>query len=258
MALDLSMKQKEDYTREFMQRLKMTTPPVAIALRKEKPEVLERMRRFTFCQVVREARMRGKAVYVTGEDLKDEYPLVWLGFDYHALDEFRKAKVLGPHTDKLMDEMHRLKEGEYPYIGVAPLHMMPGSVDLVNFVGDMYQMMRLVNAYVFQTGEKLCPSIYALSAMCSETVAATYNTGKPQFIIPCPGCKQFGKVADSEAVFTSPPEYFDDLIEGLKLIDDPYWDVSMARDNFQEGAEELWAGMAGDFTERRGMHVKKQ
>jgi len=257
MVLDLSMKQKEDYTRDFMHRLKMDTPPVAVALRKEKPEGLERMKRYSFCQIVREARMRGKAVYVTKDDITDQYPLVWLGFDYHALDPFREVKVLGPHTDKIMDEMYRLKEGEFPYIGVAPLHMMPGPVDMVYFIGSMYQMMRLVNAYVFQTGEPITPRIYALSAVCSETIAATHNTQKPQFIVPCPGCKQFGKIADNQGIFMAPPECFDDLIEGLKIIDDPYWDVSMAKDNFQDGAEELWAEMAGEMTETRGMHVKK-
>jgi len=257
-TLDLTQKQKDEYTREFMRRLKAKTPPVGIALRKQEPEGLERIKRWSFCQVVREARMRGKAVYVTKDDIKDEYPKVWLGFDPRALDKFREAKVLGPHTERLMDTMHRLPPGEYPYIAVAPLHLLPGPVDIAVFIGSMYQMMRLVNAYVFQTGEEIRPRIFALSALCSETVAATHNTGKPQFIVPCPGCKQFGKVADNEGIFTSPPEHFDAIIDGLKLIDDPYWDVSMPCDNFQEGADALWTEMAGyETVQTKGMHVKK-
>jgi len=102
------------------------------------------------------------------------------------------------NTYKIGDE-----DAPYGAIQFAPLHSAPFGPSAPIVYGNPAQIMRLVHANSWLTGEKTVADTVAEAAVCSSIGLAV---GKNLVVLglPCAGDRRFGGTQNSEIVFTAP------------------------------------------------------
>jgi uncharacterized protein (DUF169 family) len=82
--------------------------------------------------------------------------------------------------------------------------------------GNSAQIMRLIHAALWKTGERLQFSTAGEYSSCSDGIAQTMMSGRPQVTIPCYGERIFGVTQDDEIIFVIPQQYLPSVLEGLE------------------------------------------
>jgi uncharacterized protein (DUF169 family) len=106
----------------------------------------------------------------------------------------------------------------YDALMFAPLGEAAGfTPDVVLFYGNPAQIMRLVHATLYRTGEKVSADTVAEAAVCS---AAGYAlaTGRPAIGFPCAGDRRFGGTQNHELVFVTPFDRIEGMAEALQEL----------------------------------------
>lgn len=202
---------------ELMNLLRLKAPAVGVALLESNlPEGVERpAREQRFCFCVTLARLNGKVLGLTAEDLSCPFSSHNLGF--FALPEgVTGSGKFGAHTADIIAEMPRLTRGRFKSVVVGPLDQMPVEPSVVLIVGNTAQTMRLVQAWLWGTGRRVEASLSGLAAVCSEAVAQVLDSGDCTVSVPCPGSRQFGRLAEDELLYAVPYRGLTTVVAGLE------------------------------------------
>jgi uncharacterized protein (DUF169 family) len=211
------------------QHLRTDTFPVAIrVLRKGETLPLKTRRphqdmniQVSICQGIAMARRYGWSVAMGGEDLICPIAQVAFGFQPAipfytegnlATGMYVEACAQGALTEA---DVPKFTAEEAGIVVVAPLAKCNFEPETVLIYGNSAQVMRAAAAALWKTGGSLTSTTSA-RADCADIVIRTYQTGKPQVILPCLGDRIFGQTQDHEMAFTLPWAMAADLLEGLE------------------------------------------
>lgn len=221
----------ERETRDFltgrlMELLRLDTRPVGIKLC-PRPEDLPRRPyswKVNICQLVCQARYQGKAAAGTPEQMICAIGAAATGLIQTPERFTSGAAAVGRYVEdlaagrKFMANTYKLGDGGKRYAGIytAPLSgWKADDPEVVVIYANPAQVMRLVHACVYGTGETVKADTVAEAALCSA-IGYAEGEGKPIIGFPCNGDRTFGGTQKDELVFAVPYRQFQDLVENLE------------------------------------------
>jgi uncharacterized protein (DUF169 family) len=211
--------------------LRLRTLPMAVKYLKNRGDFPEKTRqpssalgkRITICQGVTLARLYGWTVGLTKEDLICVPAMITFGFA-RTSDQMGKLQKLFCQVGFAKDpegaltetaSMSHLERGEYDAILLSPLRKAIPDPDTVAIYANPAQIMRMVQAWVYQTGKRVSGN-FGGKVECSEYLIAALKTGEPRVAIPGNGDRVFSMTQDDEMVFALPAHGVETLVQGLK------------------------------------------
>lgn len=217
---------KKDLAKKLEELLRLDTRPVAVKLYENKEDAPRRPLNFklNFCQLVAMARYQGKANVGTPERMICAMGAACLGL-INTPDSFTSGKAaVGAYCKdaevgkKFMANTFKLGDTgkKYDAVMVEPLESSSEEADVVVIYGNPAQMMRLIHANAYETGEKVSADTVAEAALCSS-IGYVVATGKCALGLPCAGDRIFGGTQPSEAVFVLPAADIDRIVKNLEL-----------------------------------------
>jgi len=215
--------------RELQTYIRPQTFPVAIRMLRPDEPIPERARRpardfkklSMSCQVIDMARRYGWTLALTREDHICSLGITAIGFDrplpiYNVgtLCEgmYTATREAGQRSEAAID---KFTPGEYTCLLVAPLDRAAFEPHVVCVYANPAQVMRLVQAALWQRGGRL-PSSFEGRAVCADIIVTTMQTGEPQVILPCSGDRIFGQTQDHEMAFSFPWAWAERIVDGLR------------------------------------------
>jgi uncharacterized protein (DUF169 family) len=111
--------------------------------------------------------------------------------------------------------LSKYQPGEISGLVVGPLGRAAFEPETVLVYGNSAQVMRLLNACLFEKGGAL-RSEFSGRGDCADIVIRTGQTGEPQVILPCYGDRIFGMTGDDEMAFTFPFAMREQVVRGLE------------------------------------------
>jgi uncharacterized protein (DUF169 family) len=216
--------------KKLNETLRFQTFPLAIRFLKSKQDIPEKARRpsalnmkITMCQGYTFARRIGWTMGLAEEDMKCTPNLIGYGFaeltddkafiealramDYFATDEAAK---------RIRDNIPMLAPGDYEAVVISPLAWTKVEPDVILIHGNSGQIMRLVQASIYNSGDPLETRQMGLVASCIGGVLHTFLTRKANVIIPGTGDRVFAAVQDHEIIFTLPVEKLEETVISLE------------------------------------------
>jgi uncharacterized protein (DUF169 family) len=104
---------------------------------------------------------------------------------------------------------------QYKYILSAPISRTTFNPDLFLVYGNSAQVMRLLSAYLYETGG-FVHSKFSGRLDCADICIETIQKNEAQVILPCYGDRVFGQTQDHEMAFTFPADKVSQLLKGLE------------------------------------------
>jgi len=219
-------------TAEFIRNdLRLKTLPIAVKFLKDKAGFPDKTRqpssamgkKVTICQAVTMARVYGWTMGLTREDLICAPAVVAFGMsgakDPKASLASLFCEVAFHSSEKAaateIESMVHLSNEEYGALLLAPLARTAVEPDTVAIYGNPAQVMRLVQAWAYQSGERV-PGHFGGKIECCEYLLAPFKTGAPRVAIPGMGDRIFSMTQDDELVFGLPGKGLDALVQGLR------------------------------------------
>jgi uncharacterized protein (DUF169 family) len=210
--------------------LRLKTLPIAVKFLADKSGFPEKTRqpsvtlgkKMTICQAVTLARLYGWTVGLTKADLICVPAMIAFGLTATS-DQKGKLGKLFCQVDFSKDadgaageiaSMAMLDKGEAGAMILAPLKKGLVEPDTVAIYGNPAQIMRLVQAWVFQEGKRIQGN-FGGKVECTEYLIAAYKTGAPRVAIPGNGDRIFSMTQDDEMVFALPGHGLESLVTGL-------------------------------------------
>lgn len=227
----MEQRNHQEMSEFIMNDLRLKTFPVAVKFLKDKSAFPEKTRwpsvalgkRVTICQGVTMARNYGWTVGLAREDLICVPAMIAFGFS-GAADPVETLGKLFCEVNfsqneergrKEVESMVRFENGEYEALVLAPLQRGLFDPDTVVFYGNPAQVMRLVQALVFEKSARI-PGNFGGKVECSEYLIAPHKTQSPRIVIPGMGDRIFSMTQDEEMVFAIPGQLLEDLVRGLR------------------------------------------
>jgi uncharacterized protein (DUF169 family) len=173
------------------------------------------------CQSIGVARRYGWAIAVGKRDVVCPLSAVAFGFRKPNEEALQGYTAVGMYCEseeaahKLEAGTWRFEPGTYDYVCIAPLARANFAPHLVVVYANSAQVMRLVNAALYQRGGRL-ESTTSGRLDCADIVIQTMTANAPKVIIPCNGDRVFGMAQDTEMVFTFPFERTGEILAGLE------------------------------------------
>jgi uncharacterized protein (DUF169 family) len=216
------------FAKEIENYVRPATFPVAAKLLGPNDPVPEKAKRpwrdmkvqIAICQAIAMARRYGWTVAVGAEDVNCVLTKTVFGFaplTEHftggnlACGMYTETAEAGARTEAAT---HRLPQGEYKHLLVAPAARAGFAPDALVIYGNPAQVMRMVTGALWKRGGALTGS-YTGRIDCSDEIIRTMLTGDYQVILPCYGDRVFGQTEDWEMAFSLPGARMDELVEGL-------------------------------------------
>jgi uncharacterized protein (DUF169 family) len=176
---------------------------------------------FTLCQAL--ALSRREALTLVLDRESQSCPIALAGLGFVKPEEYLSGKyVLAPINQsvearkKTAQQLPRLEFGRFNAILISPLQKTGFDPDVILFYGNGAQVMRMIQAAVFASGESLTSKSTG-SGGCLLPIVATILEGQCKFGIPGNGERRLGLIADGELVFAMPRSRFEEVVEGLRL-----------------------------------------
>ena len=176
---------------------------------------------FSLCQAIALCRKEGLSLVLDKESQSCPIALVGLGFVKPEVYLSGKY-VLAPINQsvearkKTAEALPRFQYGQFSSILLSPVPKADFDPDAILFYGNGAQVMRMIQAAVFASGEVLT-SKSSGSGGCLFPIVAAILEGKCKFAVPGNGERRLGLIADSELAFSMPKNRFEEVIEGVKL-----------------------------------------
>ncbi len=173
------------------------------------------------CQSIGVARRYGWSIAVGKRDVICPLSAVAFGFRKPNEEALAGYTAVGMYCEtedaasKLEAGTWRFEPGAYDYVCVAPLSRTNFEPHVVVVYANSGQVMRLVNAALYQRGGRLESSTSG-RLDCADIVIQTMTANAPKVIIPCNGDRVFGMAQDTEMVFTFPWGRTDEILAGLE------------------------------------------
>lgn len=216
---------KKEMAKKLESALRLDTRPVAIKFYKDRKDlpIKPLQRKLNLCQLVFMARNMGKANSGVADKMVCSFGAACAGLiktpepiasgrgavGIYVKDEEAGKNFFG-NTYKLGDEGKKF-DGVY----VAPLESIDVEPDIVVIHGNSAQIIRLIHANAYETGEKVSADTVAEGALCSSiSYAMMYK--KPRIDFPCAGERAFGGAQNHEIVFVTPYDRLEKIVENLE------------------------------------------
>ena len=118
----------------------------------------------------------------------------------------------------MQQAMPRLTGGSIAAVLTYPLSKPLSSVpvDVVVLYLNPAQVMRCIQAFLYQEGGEYQVCSSGDAGVCSRAVAQVYQTGEPAVEVPCMGDRRFAMTQDHEMVVGVPLSWLDRMADGLE------------------------------------------
>ena len=175
----------------------------------------------TLCQALALCRRESLSLVLDRESQSCPIALVGLGFvkpDEYLSGQYALAPInqSAEARKKIAEALPRFQHGQFSSILLSPVPKAGFDPDLILLYGDGAQVMRMIQAAVFITGENLTSKSTG-SGGCLLPIVASILDGKCKFSIPGNGERRLGLVGDCEIAFAVPKNRFEEIINGLRL-----------------------------------------
>jgi uncharacterized protein (DUF169 family) len=176
---------------------------------------------FTLCQALALGRRDGLTVVLDKDSQSCPIALAGLGFvkpEAYLSGKYALAPTNRPaEAQKTAAEaMPRFEFGKFRYILISPILKASFDPDVIIFYGNGAQVMRMIQAAVFATGESLT-SRSSGAGGCLLPIVEPIVEGKCKYAIPGNGERRLGLIADGELAFAMPRKRFEEVVRGLNL-----------------------------------------
>ena len=226
------MKIKMDYAQSseiLKTSLKMKGSPVALAFASTKDDIPPGMQEIDktirHCMMVSLARNEGRIFYSTAEKhecmggafalgLKDLTPTLKSGQFYFKLGKFDSITS----SKRTMDSVPHLPTGDTYATMYSPLEKTPFTPQVIIIITNPWAMLKLAQSSLFRLGGRAHAEFSGIQSVCSDAVAQTYLTGKPNFSLGCDGSRRFSGIADDEMVMGFPAEMLPEIVDAVKIV----------------------------------------
>ena len=213
--------------------LRLKTFPVGVKFLKDKSDFPEKTRqpsvalgkKVAICQGVTMARNYGWTVGIAKEDVICVPAAIAFGFS-NAEDPPESLTQLFCDINFSKDlesarsevgSMSSFANGELGAMVFAPLNRAAFEPDTVLIYGNPAQIMRLIQACSYSTGERVAGH-FGGKIECDEYLITPYKTQSPRVVLPGNGERIFAGTQDDEMAFASPAGALPALITGLKEV----------------------------------------
>ena len=205
------------------------TYPLAIKMLTSEDEIPKDVKRplrdygasFTLCQALALARRDGLTIVLDKDSQSCPIALAGLGFvrpEAYLSGKYALAPTNRPAEaqKKAAEAMPRFEFGKFRYILISPIQTARFDPDLILFYGSGAQVMRMIQAAVFASGESLT-SRSSGAGGCLLPIVGAMVEGKCKYTVPGNGERRLGLIADGELAFAIPRNRIEEVINGLKL-----------------------------------------
>ena len=100
-------------------------------------------------------------------------------------------------------------------LAIAPLERFDVIPDIIIFIVNPYQAMRIQQGYLYEEGGRIEISGASMQAICAESTVQPYMTGKLNITPLCPSTRFLAKWKDEEMAIGIPYEKFKSVVEGV-------------------------------------------
>jgi len=173
------------------------------------------------CQIISLARYHLRSSFFTVEDMACIVGAVVLGL--HPTPENMKsgyiALAMRKNQDlacRFIESVPRIEYGKVKAVTCAPLHQTTLDPDQVIVYGNSVQVMRLIQAYLWDKTGRAQFSSGGEYGLCGDVMARSYITNDLALGIPCVGERMTSMAADDELSVGIPINAFNSVLEGLK------------------------------------------
>ena len=230
--VDESLKIEMDYaelSEILTTSLKLKGTPVALGFATTKDDIPSGMqeidKRIRHCMMVSLARNEGRVFYSTADKhdcnggsfalgLRDLTPALKTGKFYFKLGKF--ASIAS--SRRTMDSVPHLPTGETYATMYAPLGKTPFTPQVIVIITNPWAMLKLAQSSLFRLGGRAHAEFSGIQSVCSDAVAQTYLTGKPNFSLGCDGSRTFSGIVEDEMVMGFPAEMLPEIVDAVKII----------------------------------------
>jgi uncharacterized protein (DUF169 family) len=218
-----------EFEEEMSQYIRHQYDPVAVKMLKNEEDFPKDAKRplkdfgapFSLCQALALGRKEGLKILLDKEDQSCPIALSGLGLvrpDEYLSGEFPLAPInqTVEARKKTAGEIPRFEFGAYKGILIAPVGAADFDPDVIVFYGSAAQVMRMIQASVFEEGGCLT-SKAAGTGGCLLPIVAPVLEGECKYGVPGNGERRMGLIADDEMVFAMPKSRFETVKSGLRL-----------------------------------------
>lgn len=209
--------------------LRHQTYPLAIKMLNSEDEIPQDAKRplsdygtsFTLCQALALGRRDGLTIVL--DKASQSCPIALVGLGFVRPEEYLSGKyALAPMNQssqariRAAKAMPRFQFGKYKYILISPITRASFDPDVIVFYGNGAQVMRMIQAAVFASGESLTSKSNGAGG-CLLPIVEPIGEGKCKYTVPGNGERRLGLIADGELAFAMPRNRFEEVVGGLKL-----------------------------------------
>jgi len=226
-ANDLNKK----YNDEITYYLRPSTFPLAIKMVEEGETIDQKFKHpkndlgadMPLCQAIGICRRNAWTLYLDKNDITCGSAIIYLGFAAKVPEGYVNGEVaFAPYNQDQAARAMRSKclpkfpVGRYSGILISPLVKAEFVPDSVLIYGNSAQMMRLIQAAAFKTGEPMSFSAQG-GGSCAMEVVGPILKKNVDLVFPGNGARIFGGVHDDEVVFGISKEKLEDMVDWLGL-----------------------------------------
>ena len=149
----------------------------------------------------------------TALGLEDSTPRIESGMEYFSYNLYSTPAVARRVREGVMG-LYRTGASTYG-IEVASLKDFIVAPDIIIFIVNPYEAMRIQQGYVYHTGERITATLAAMQGICAEITVEPYLTGKMNISTLCPSTRFLAKWEDDEMAIGIPYEQFESTVKGI-------------------------------------------
>ncbi len=176
---------------------------------------------FALCQAF--GLCRREALTIVLDTESQSCPIALVGLGFVRPDEYLSGKyALAPSNQpnearmRIAGAMPRFEYGKFKSILISPIQTASFDPDVILFYGNGAQVMRMIQAAVFASGESLTSKSTGAGG-CLLSAVAPVLEGTCKYTVPGNGERRLGLVADDEFGFAMPKSRFEEVVSGLEL-----------------------------------------
>jgi len=209
--------------------VKHQTYPLAIKMLNSEDEIPQDAKRplkdfgvsLTLCQALALGRREDLTIVLDKDSQSCPIALAGLGFvrpDEYLSGKYTLAPVNRPPKAQInaAKAIPRFQFGKFRYILISPIQTAGFDPDVIIFYGSGAQVMRMIQAAVFASGESLTSKSTGAGG-CLLPIVAPILEGECKYGVPGNGERRAALIADGELSFAMPKDRFEQVISGLKL-----------------------------------------
>ncbi len=204
---------RREAAERLQELLRLDTRPVGVKMYEDRKDLPRHPLSFkmNICQLISSARYQGRPNAGTPDKMICSMGAACTGL-IATTDAISSGKAaVGPYCrdekagKQFMANVYKAGDSGKKYDGIMAeaLESSEADPDVVVIYGNPAQMMRLIHANTYETGEKITADTVAEAALCS---AIGFAMGEQKAVVgfPCAGDRIFGGTQNNELVFVAP------------------------------------------------------